>query len=430
MEGKVKLILTRQLGEVMRESAPAASSYARSFVSQGESAEHQPGVGKLDILGLVSAILLISGVLLLPGCAGEEEPKKLDFGITLPASWKIVSVARLDTNGDKENDWVILYSFDQPGHKAFTPVRCAVYHIYRREPKLPIIYPYHLAAPNWTYLGEGAERTSVGVQDIVTRIHLDPTSAQSAPQEVIVQSTNADGFVNRVSIFQWRDSVHNKLADPNEVLFVPGENRASGQWYQCIGLFEGTIRVDVQTDRVAVWDRLNDRSQLARVNTYVPTGGPGGYLSEDNQLAAPVSSCVDFAFGMPADVFQSPYPEKIVLAFQKQFRSESGSDSKFLTEDARKRRKNEANWRIFAQPDSDTVQAICVKRLSYNPATETKTEIQAFAQGSGEATTVVEAWAEYEIADEGTKKLGIEWELIRKDNVWKIDNIRSVRDIE
>jgi hypothetical protein len=268
------------------------------------------------------------------------------------------------------------------------------------------------------------------VQDIVTRIQLDPSQAHAASNEVIVESRNADGFVNRVSIFQWRDNVRNKLVDPNEVILAPNVTPEPGQWYQCIGLFEGTIKVDVGVDQIAVWDRLGDRSQLARISTYVPTGGPGGYLYEDNRLVAPVSSCVDFGFGMPADLLRSPYPEKLVMAFHKQFTSEPGFGSQLLTQEAQQRRDTEPRWSLFSSTGPGKAQGACVKELRYSPSTETQAEIQLFEQGGGEPHTFVETSAQYGISDTETQKLWIEWELIRKGEEWKIDDIRSIRPIQ
>jgi hypothetical protein len=60
-----------------------------------------------------------------------------------------------------------------------------------------------------------------------------------------------------------------------------------------------------------------DRSQLAVESIYELDEGRGSYMSVANpqQLSAPASSRVVFAFGMPDDILDTPYPEKIVLGF-------------------------------------------------------------------------------------------------------------------
>jgi hypothetical protein len=374
---------------------------------------------------LAMVTLLICGIFVLPGCGREEARKEVDFNFALPASWQIVNISRLDTNDDQENEWVILYTFDMPGIKTFSPIRCAIYHIARREPKLPIIYPYHLQAPSWTYLGEGGDRTGVQVEDVVTTIQLDPSRIYASPHEIVVRSKDADGFVTRASIFQWRDNVQNKLIDPREVIVVGTDSLESGQWYQCVGFFEGSS-IAIEQDKVTVQSRTNDRSQFAQIKIYKPTSGPGGYLDENDQLVSPVSSCLDFAYGMPDNLLQSPYPEKIVMAFHKQYTDAARNYGEaFLTQDAQEQRKKSADWDIFGRDTSGA----CVTQISYNPESETQSEIQVFDQGSGHATTVVETWGEYHLAG-GSVRKKIDWEMVRDDNVWRIQGIRSIRDIQ
>ena len=377
----------------------------------------------------ITALLLVCIVCGLTGCENEEMRKELDFNFALPSSWNIVNIERLDTDGDEEREWVILYTFDTPANVAFAPVRCAIYHIARREPDLPIIYPYHLQAPSWTYLGEGTERTQVRTQDVVTLIDLDPRQVYASPEEVIVQSRDGDGHVTRAAIFQWRDNVQNKHVDPHEVVVQPNLSNEQGQWYQCVGLFEGSLRVDIKKDRVAVWDRLNDRSQLARVNAYRPSGAAGGYLLNSNQLVSPVSSCIDFAFGMPENLTESPYPEKIVIAFLKQFTQGPDFGSQYLTEQAEEARQGDpyGYWRSFA-PDT-ALPSLCIKELGYNPDTETRAQVEAQKQGVGELSTITDT----RIAlsdDRDSVELRAVWQMLKQDNVWKIDRLVDVRPVE
>jgi hypothetical protein len=377
-------------------------------------------------LRLLASIILTA--LWVSGCARGAGRREPDFSFAMPSGWEIVSTSRLDTTGTGEEEWVILYTFDQPEQRAFAPVRCAVYNISRRESKLPLIYPYQLQAPSWTYLGEGAARTSVKLQDIVTRIQPDSPDTYASTSEIVVQSTSAEGFANRVSIFQWRDNVRSKLKDPNEVVSVPNADGKRGQWYQCVGLFESMFRIDVEQDRVTVWDRIRDRNQLARINIYEPSGGPGGYLTEGGQLVAPVSSCIDFAFGLPSNLAVSPYPEKVVLGFQEQTLVGPTYGSAFLTDKAAQERQSDANWFLF-RADLAKVDRVCVSKLAYNPAAESMAETQALEQGTGQIRTVVETEAIY-VAGADIRKLRIEWQMLRDADIWRIDGIRSVQAFE
>lgn len=382
---------------------------------------------------------------LLPGCVLLRRAENaVRFQFAAPEGWRIINVddagnvTQLDTDGDGDQDWVILYSFDDPGNAAFAPVRCAIYQSVQREPRLPIIYPYHLQAPGWTYLGEGADRVSVRVADIVTGIQPDetyPEGTDFATNEVIVENKSPTGQVTRVSIFQWRNTVppeYRSHVDPQEYIFAPSKPPpANSQWYQCIGLFEGTVEVRPEANQVTVVDRLNDRSQLARVNVYKPNAGAGGYLYGGQDLVPPVSSCVDFAFGLPSDVAQSPYPEKIVLAFHRQFQStESSYGAAYLTETARQARNGDPAWGLFATGRGLVIERICLKRLRYGSDLEAEvlTAIpplgdQPTPETPTPMTTQVETWAEYHIAGQPMEPTRIRWELVKQDNRWKISGI-------
>lgn len=392
--------------------------------------------------------LLLLTLCILPGCALLSRPESaVRFEFTPPEGWRIANVdesgnvTRLDTTGDGNQEWVILYSFDDPGNAAFAPVRCAIYQSVQRDPRLPIIYPYHLQAPGWTYLGEGADRVSVRVADIVTNIEPDetyPEGTEFAKNEIIVENRSPTGQVTRVSIFQWRDTVppqYRGHVDPQEYIFVPSRPPpANSQWYQCIGLFEGTVEVRPETNQITVVDRMNDRSQLARINVYKPVAGPGGYLYGGQDLVPPVSSCVDFAFGLPSDVAQSPYPEKIVLAFHKQFQSaESNYGAAYLAESARAVRDSDPAWRLFAAGQGPAIEQVCLKRIRYGSDLEAEILSTSLLRGDGPTpeapapiTTQVETWAEYHIAGQPMEPTRIRWELVKQDNRWKITGILAI----
>jgi len=370
--------------------------------------------------------LLVSSLLLLPACGRPAARQELDFNAVLADGWHIARVDRLDADDDEELEWVILYTYDEPDNAAFAPIQCAIYDLVRREPRLPIVYPYHLRAPGWTYLGEGVDRTKVTADDVVTNL-VAPTGTQLATSEVIVTSKDADGFVRRVSIFQWRDNVQNKHIDPQEVVILPNLTGQKGQWYECIGFFEGS-QIEVSKDTVTVRDRVNDRSQLARVKTYRPSG-TRGYLLPDNTLKGPSSSCLDFAYNKPENLIESPYPEKIVLAFQKQFMEESDYGARYLSARAQQARKDgrTGNWRLFQQKQVDR---ICVSQIEYDSQSEAQAQAEAFKQGIGQVSATVKTRTEIAFPRQQPQKVDIVWGMIKTGNRWKIDAITSIRPAE
>ena len=394
------------------------------------------------------ALILVCVVLLI-GCGRPlQRPRTdLDLRITLPQTWEVDLSDQLDTDGDGELEWVICYTFDVPGNRAFVPIRCAIYDIARREPKLPIIYPYHLQAPGWTYLGEGAGKVAVMLENVVTltRDASDPNAL-----EVMVTSKSADDFVNRVSIFRWHDNIPphlRKRIDPREVLIVPNQPPSEGEWYECLGMFESTLEISVEVDKVTVVDRTwedrntSDRSQLARVNVYQPDSKLGGYLDENQNLLPPTSTCIDFAYGMPADVADSPYPEKIVMAFQKTFMVEPNHGNDLLTPGAKGARQSPTpgnHWNYF----TGAVAGTCVQIVSYGPSNETSAEITAFDAAKIKVQSIIRAQVEtlavHEIAGSNRpQEVKATWSLVREQQEegklgrWRIDNVtvNNVREL-
>jgi hypothetical protein len=203
-------------------------------------------------------------------------------------------------------------------------------------------------------------------------------------------------------------------------------------------------------------DRANDRSQLARVNVYKPDSRLGGYLDEAQQLVHPVSSCIDFAYGMPEDLVQSPYPEKIAMAFHRQSMLEPDLGSNLLTPDARQRRAAGKVWKYFDPGTWGPTTDICVKLVSYGPPDETEAEIRSFAQAEDQRITdfearsqpeiqtqstiqaiprrspieaEVETWTEYTAQGKQPQIVKVVWTLVREEEqgVWKINDVREIQ---
>lgn len=411
--------------------------------------------------------LLVLTVLVASGCCSifnrrQTTANQVTLQLTLPQGWEAVNSEfdgtirhQFDTDEDGELEWVVCYRFDTPENPNAAPIRCAVYDTIHRRPKLPIIFPYQLQAPGWTYLAEGdGSDLSVELADFVTTTKPDgsdmyPTFAHFAENEILVRRGQ------RVSIFQWRDNRPPTLrnwAPPDELLMYPGQRGASGQWYECVGMFEGSAGVYVETNKVVVKHRAGDRSQLAWVNTYRP-GQPGsklgGYLDQHDQLVPPTQSCVDFAFDVPVDIAESPYPEKVVMAFLRTYMIGPEYGSPLLTRDGESVRDRQFRD-LFPRREASP---LCVKTLTYSPPVHGESETQAFSLVEGQlvtgsdvrdpgvdvsatkqatpSTMPISAWVTTWIQRApGAKEEMIQWEVTHNGTTWLINNIVRTQYVE
>jgi hypothetical protein len=380
-------------------------------------------------LGMLS-ILLILGAL-LPGCTTED--KRLDFDTILPDEWSPYATYRLDTNADGENEWVILYSYDEKEQEAFTPVGGVIYHADRGKP--PVVFPYPLVAPGWTYLGEG--KSTIEVNQVLS---------ESPDPEVVFQSVDSADVTTRVALFHWQDHA------PNKVL-PPVADETMGQWYHCVGQFSGDGGVKLEVNQVTVWERTEERSQLAVRKTYRPL--QGSYINPgDKQLIAPVETCLDFSYGQPKDVDKSPYPEKVLMAFYSHFTTDQAYT--FLTPGAQEGlRKQAGDWGRIAPWPRTAVTGICVKELNYTPDTEPEVQATMVAQAQeqhiAQATAVAQAaecpcpepqctcpptptevptsppvWVtarvEYTLQTQRQQRQ-LRWGLVKINGIWRIDRV-------
>jgi hypothetical protein len=218
-------------------------------------------------------------------------------------------------------------------------------------------------------------------------------------------------------------------------------------------MFVGSLQVRLDTDRVTVYDHLNDRSQLAVVRDYSAKAAFNGYLDASYQLAAPDSVCIDFAHGMPANLAESPYPEKIVVGFQKTFNQDSGDGADFLTANAQNNRRSSEPWNYFGRGTRD----VCVKQISYGPGDETESEVKSFGVANDQTRTEIEVREHpgetpsppadaspilarvqttgtyHLLGKDRPQTITIEWTLVRdpkpagEPEMWKIDSIREIR---
>jgi hypothetical protein len=381
--------------------------------------------------GRALALLLICGTLLLPGCAPQQ--KELDFGMLLPSEWTPYETYRFDTNTDGIDEWAILYTYDQKTNQDFTPVGGVIYHADRGKP--PIIFPYPLIAPGWSRLGEG--KSSVRLEDLLSDL---------SGSEVVFQSVNGSGITTRVALFHWEDHEPDKLLPPTA-------DPEIGQWYRCVGQFYGDAGIKLELNKATVWEHTQERSQLAIRKTYLPR--QGSYV-DGTELAPPVETCLDFAYGQPQEVGSSPYPEKVLMAFYWNFGTEQAYD--LMTKEAAQELRTGANeWAYIAPWPFTSVTSACVKELNYNPGAEAQAQkamiaqVQAthIARATFEAASTMTACPEPECTcpptpngpqasppvwvttrveyrlHEQTSQMWAAWGLVQVDGVWRIDQVVS-----
>jgi hypothetical protein len=147
--------------------------------------------------------------------------------------------------------------------------------------------------------------------------------------------------------------------------------------YQVIGAFRGDGGVYFNRNRktVTVNNRAGyDRSQLAIQTVYALDETRGTYMSVTNpqQLDAPLSSRVVFAFGMPSDILDTPYPEKLILGFYHALAQTEPivEPRSFLTGQAFiEYEKGNMTYFGFSDAPGD-ISEVQVTQLSYSPGVE------------------------------------------------------------
>lgn len=235
----------------------------------------------------------------------ESIPSRLADNLT------VQRIERVDTDGDGFREWLVFYKFDKFEEAEAVPRRApsraptlgVIYDSDRGNP--PVIFPYVLRTPDRDYLSEGA----VDFEQVeITNLFKD-----NVPELLIWG--NSGGLKTELTIF--------RLGVPNsEPWDFPRDERPL---YEVIGFFRGSggVEFDAETKQVTVVDRGGfERSQLAVKTTYELNPVTGSYLSVPPgqsltaaRLSAPSSAFIDFAVDPPQDIFNTPFPEKVVLAF-------------------------------------------------------------------------------------------------------------------
>ncbi|MCL4295652.1 MAG: PKD domain-containing protein [Anaerolineae bacterium] len=308
----------------------------------------------------------------------------------------VVNVVRADTDADDFQEWVVFYLFDKRAQNS--PIHGAVYDNDRGNP--PVIFPYQLQAPDRNYL---SEQQVFGPNLTVQEVAADQNGPNGANvPEIIVQG----GY--ELTIFRFKEN-----SDPWS---FPTDSPAR---YQPIGFFRGNGGVSINLNQgaaaygqVTVIDRNGfERSQLAVRSVYGLVTGPDGnqtYLDPipplggvgTPRLAAPILSTVDFHPAPPDEIFNTPFPEKIVLGFYAatcgaadnslcnsdtvdpdlSWRPPTGSLNDFLAGEALAA-FDAGNPGYFSLPAFSANSNILVSQLRYYPQLETDPDLLATGGG-------------------------------------------------
>ena len=332
----------------------------------------------------------------------------VDFRTLLPNPdhARDMKIYHVDTDGDNNSEWVVFYRFElSDGRRPYAGV---VYDYDRGNP--PVLFPYRLIPPHRDYLGE--EGVNLELMDVVSQSEL----ADRPAMELLVSGFSG-GLRTDLTIFR---HVRNSLEweAPRD---VPPR-------YPVIGAFrgDGGVRFDPATKRVTVTDRYLERSQLAVQFVYELDEERGTYMSQSDpaQLKPPISQRVTFAFGMPPDILDTPYPEKLVLGFYEMLGRSSPTPNprEFLTGQALLEydRGNFAYFGLSTAPGAIT--DLRVTSLQYYPEAE---ERDVLRSPFGEqprfmiVSLTLEAWKGYSFI---RSEKPIEWITTWVNGRWKIDH--------
>lgn len=332
----------------------------------------------------------------------------VDFRTLLPDPRyaKDMQVYYTDTDGDGKPEWAVFYRFElSDGRRPYTGV---VYDYDRGSP--PVLFPYRLVSPHRDYLGE--QGVDLELLDVVSQSEL----ADRPTMEMLVSGFSG-GLRTDLTIFRHiRNSF--EWEPPRD---VPPR-------YQVIGAFrgDGGVQFDPTTKRVTVSNRYLERSQLAVQSVYALDEERETYMSQSdpNQLKPPISQRVTFAFGMPSDILESPYPEKIVLGFYEMLGQPSPliHPREFLTGQALQEydRGNFPYFGLSAAPG--VITDLRVTSLQYYPEAE---EEDVLRSPFGEQprfmiiSLTIEAWKGYSFIRSAKP---IEWITTWVNGKWKIDH--------
>jgi hypothetical protein len=336
----------------------------------------------------------------------------VDFYDLLPEKYEVREVDYKDTDGDGEKEWIVFYRFDLVDGRR--PYAGAVYDFDRGDPLA--LFPYRLLPPDRDYLSESDVRFEL--KDIVGAGEANPIPELFIYGEVPTAEEAGGKTVTDLTIFR-------HIPNSFDWEFPRDEPRR----YQVIGSFrgDGGVTFDEKDKTVTVRNRAGyDRSQLAVETVYTLDKTRETYMnvSDPEQLGAPISSQVVFAFGMPSDILDTPYPEKLVLGFYETLTEKDPAikPQAFLTGQALIEYNNN-NLTYFGFGDApgkvSDVKEVTITELSYVPDAE-QFNPSVSVLGEEPRYLVVGVTLEGEVGKRGTPQTPIKWVATVINGKWRI----------
>ncbi len=333
------------------------------------------------------AVVLVLAAL-LSACAPTEEPPDYAIAIArdvLPGR-NILGVERIDADSDGMQEWLTFYRFDQIEDDR-GPVAALIYDVVLDPTiQLPVVYPYKLRTPNENYLAQG--KPKVKLVDIISE-------SAGVPRKELVFYTNTDLAFFRLT----RESGPPPHDDP--------------PLYHCIGFFRSPhgVYFNEDTFEVTVTSRAGyERSDLVQKYFYMPEAD-GYFIAGTNTLVAPFSAAIDFPGAIPSDIMDTPYPEKIVLAFYRTFGRVDLPHklSDYLTAQAATEFQ-QGSLKYGSPFPLDQIKFAVVKTLSYYPTQDDT------------PSTVVSVQVQFRSTDDQLGPITeVRWTMLRVDGRWKMD---------
>ena len=329
--------------------------------------------------------LLVTGL----GACVDSETQQLpqpfvDIGKDVLPDRAVVGVQRVDSDSDGKLEWLVFYRFDQVGKTG--PVAALLYDVASSAGQLPVVCPYKLRTPDESYLAQ--------TQPEVAMLELLSESGGSARKELVLSTDD------ELAIFRVNGNAINQPADDPPL-------------YRCVGFFrsDGGVYLNAATRQVTVTSRGGyERSQLVTRDYYVPHAD-GYFVAGTTALVPPTASTIDFPEGIPSAILDTPYPEKIVLAFYKTF---GKTDAKptildYLTTQSANDLM-QGRLRFGSPFRLDQIKGAVVKELSYFPT-----------QDDSQATMVMVKVVFTSTSGQDSAVTEVRWPVIRQENRWKMD---------
>lgn len=340
---------------------------------------------------LVAVMLLLT--VLLPACTVEEGPPEYVIAISRDVlhGKNILGVQRLDTDSDGVDEWLTFYRFDQVNDRG--PVAALIYDVvFDPAIQLPVVYPYKLRAPYENYLAQDKPE--------VTLVDLVPEPGGVPRKELVFcTKTKTDLAFFRLT------------RDPGP---PPTDNPPL---YRCIGFFRSPdgVHFDENTLEVSVTSRTGyERSDLVRKHFYRPEAD-GYFITGTNTLVSPFAAIIDFPAGIPTDILDTPYAEKIVLAFYRTFGKTDPQPKHvdYLSTQAAAEFQ-EGKLKYGSPFPLNEIKWAVVKELSYYPT-----------QDDTQSTIVTVKVQFRSTSDELSSLTEVRWTMIRVAGRWKMDYPQS-----